>query len=746
MRFDSATAVIDATGDDTLRERGAGKRQWVLWPVLAWKVLVPESRPRTFDMFQTAILRLCHAGLVRPADIADRLALDSDLVAFIVQQLRDIQLLDEHGRPSERALKLLSRDEEPVSIDTAGHVFEDALTRRLWPRFVTGALPYAEVEPAEHGHDRLFLRGAPGRPGATARMIPPPPIGAAARPPAQAILRAARLHRRQLSSLQLQRGRFGDAARVAHVGRAVPDIRRVRVVDDQPQPIFVATCLFVPREEPSARFHVADPFGLGLNADLHAEALRLANAGRRGPLTHAIEDLVGEVLDVAGEELTELLRRTTADATHRTRAQLGSATGELPEAVIDRLAAAEERLALARARLGGTNRDRGEGQRHLDDFFGFAYAAVEEAFGSLVGRFDSRAATAVLGVDVWANQRLLCSFATRIGFASDCDPDGLLVASAGQVDAAVNGRNRALPGRVAAALLVAGERPEHPLWRLARAFPDALGTLGRLKRLRNRGAHAAEAENDLRAADEALADTYRVMRGLVGSTATETAPVDVGDGRTVQWTAELMMRLRGQAARLVERAVPDAIEIPDMRVRLVDAQHKARELELLAAGSAEPGLIASRLRDFALAAGIVVEAGLAALLRAAGDAQPFEIERDRKRFREALTEAARRCGFALERGELPGDLAGVRLDAVERVLAGSEETQNAMMAALLLVGSRDRDHPMRRVAALRPSFVGDCALVARARGHGDKAGIRVDEVETTMALVYELARTVTATY
>ena len=132
MRFDSATAVIDATGDDTLREREAGTRRWVLWPVLAWKVLVPESRPRTFDMFQTAILRLCHAGVVRAVDLADRLALDRDLVAFIVLQLQGIQLLDGHGRPSPRALKLLARDEGPAPIDTAGHVFGGALGRRVW--------------------------------------------------------------------------------------------------------------------------------------------------------------------------------------------------------------------------------------------------------------------------------------------------------------------------------------------------------------------------------------------------------------------------------------------------------------------------------------------------------------------------------------------------------------------------------------------------------------------------------------
>lgn len=746
MRFDSATAVIDATGDETLRERGAGKRQWVLWPVLAWKVLVPESRPRAFDMFQTAILRLCQAGVVRAEDIANRLALDGDLVAFIVQQLQGIQLIDEHRRPSERALTLLSRDDAPESLDTAGHVFEDALTRRLWPRFVTGALPYAEVEPADHGHDRLFLRGAPGRSGAVARMIPPPLIGATARPPAQAILRAARLHRRQLASVQVQRGKFGDAARVAQVGRTVPDVRRVRVVDDQPQPIFVATCLFVPREGPSTRFHVADPFGLGINSELHAEALRLADAGHGGALARAIDDLVGEVLEVDGAELAELVRRTAAEATSRTRARLGAVTDELPDAVIDRLAAAEERLELARARLGGTNRDRGEGLRHLDDFFGFAYAAAEEVFGWLLQSFDSRTTTAVLGSNVLANQRLLSTVAARIGFASDGDPDGLLVVSANQVEAAVNGSNRALPRRAAAALIVALERPEHPLWRLARAFPEALGALGRLKRLRNRGSHAAEAENDLRAADEALADIHRVARGLAASPSTEAPPVERGDDRAVRWTAELMMRLRGQAARLVEREVPNATDIPELRVRLVDAQHKARELELLAAGAAEPALLASRLRDFALAAGIVVEAGLVALLRAAGQPQPFVIEDDRKRRRRALTEAARLCGFALEAGEVPGDLAGVRVDAVERALAGSEETQNATMAALLLVGGRDREHPMRRVAALRPSFVGDCALVARARGHGDKAEIVVADVDATMTLVYDLARTVTATY
>jgi len=741
--FDSGTNVIDAGGDD-FRPLQAGEKRWVLWPVWAFKVLVPEPRPRTFDVFQTAILRLCNAGLVRIEDIKDRLALDRDLVAFVVLQLQSIGLIDSNGRPSPRALKLLAHDEEPETTDVVGYVLEDALTRRIWPRFLTGKLPYARCE-AGKGSVFEVIRGTPGNPRSIrARVLQSRREMSGGPPSAQSILRAARQHRARVKSFQLQIGAFGEAARAAPAGRGggTTLVRRVQLVDRTPEPLFVATCIFVPKESREARVHVADPFGLGLSAELRAEVERLAQEGHR-TLQGIVKELTKNALHVDSQELVELVREGAAQAVAKVRSAVGNGIDELPAAVLRHLVASEERLADAREQLEGARRDRGAGLKRIDDLMGFAFAAVEEIFGWMVRTFCGPELPAMLGRHAQANRKLLRKIACGIGFRLDDETsDGtLLTVSGGQVRGAIEFDNRALPARLSASVLAARGRPEHPLHRIAHAWPEAIAFLARLKRLRDDASHVTDAESGLRAAEEALTTVYRLLRTIVPPSSLTTA-IENGESRVAEWNAELMGRLRGQALRLVEQATPDSLESPDLRVRIIDAQQKVLEIGHLVTGGAEAELIVTRLRDFAVAAGLVVEAGLAMVARAGGAAaDPTAIPDDKRQLAHAVARAAEAAGFAVYRSTLPESLSFVRPDAVRRAVTGQDETQSARLAALLLAAARDDEHPMRRIARLHPELLDDCAKIADARGHGDEANLVAEETADVMSVVYRLVHT-----
>lgn len=743
--FDIGTPVIDADGDD-FRPLQAGPRRWVLWPVRAFKVLVPEPRPRTFDVFQTAILRLCSAGLVRIDDIQDRLALDRDLVAFVVLQLQSIGLIDSHGRPSPRAHKLLAQDEEPETSDVVGYVLEDALTRRLWPRFLTGKLPYARCEAGKGGVFEV-IRGTPGDPRPIrARVLQARREASSGPLSAQSILRAARQHRARVSAFQLQIGAFGEAARAAPPGRgSVPAlVRRVQLVDRTPEPLFVATCLFVPKDSREARVHVADPFGLGLSAELRAAVEWLAQEGH-GALRGIVQELTKSALHVDSKELVELVREGAAQAVAKVRTAVGNGIDELPAAVLRHLAAAEERAADAREQLEGARRDRSAGLKRIDDLMGFAFAAVEEVFGWMVRTFCGPELLAVLGKNAQANRRLLRKLACGIGFRLDDETnDGnLLTVSGAQVRGAIEFGNRPLPARLSASVLAARGRPEHPLHRVAHGWPEAITSLARLKRLRDRASHATDAESGLRAAEEVLAAVVRLLRTIVPPSSSTTA-IERGDRRVAEWNAELMGRLRGQAVRLVEQSAPEALDSPELRVRIIDAQQKRLEIGHLVTGGAESELIATRLRDFAVAAGLVVEAGLAMVARAGGAAaDPAAIPEDKQQLAHLVARAAEAAGFAVDGGAVPESLRFVRPDAVRRAAAGQDETQGARLAALLLAAARDDEHPMRRVARLHPDLLDDCARIADARGHGDEANLTAEETDDVLSVVYELAHTFT---
>ena len=56
----------------------------LLWPVHVWKILYPEPRVLKLNLFQGAILGLARAGCRESSEMAELLALDRELVAFII--------------------------------------------------------------------------------------------------------------------------------------------------------------------------------------------------------------------------------------------------------------------------------------------------------------------------------------------------------------------------------------------------------------------------------------------------------------------------------------------------------------------------------------------------------------------------------------------------------------------------------------------------------------------------------------
>jgi len=247
--------------DTPVLRRTRGKdpsAKWVLWPVFVWRVVAPVPKERTLNLFQRAVLGLARARVVPLTDVADRLLIATDLAGLVVLELQSMALLDHTGLPTPRGVRMLE-DIEEESPDEArvGHVLSDPFTGRLWPRFLTGDLPIADVELSDDGWPVLLSGSAgdpwkdrafsvlPGGHDAVVMVKPGPHEG----------LRAARPHRRQRESDDVN-----DA-------REVPQLGRVTFVDDRPQPYLLA--LRVRRDE-SGDWMVDDPFGHGEAVDLRA--------------------------------------------------------------------------------------------------------------------------------------------------------------------------------------------------------------------------------------------------------------------------------------------------------------------------------------------------------------------------------------------------------------------------------------------------------------------------------------------
>jgi hypothetical protein len=735
--FDRSTPVVDFGA--TSQPLG-GTRKWVLWPAFAYKVLLPARRDSAFNLFQRTVLGLCHAKVRAPSELQARLALPEELVAFILEQLQGMGLLDEANAPTPRALRLLDEEDDSFEAEDAGYVFVDAHGHRPWPRLHRGSLPFVTAELGSGGIAR-FTRGPEGDPTpVTATVLWPAPNVRTGHPPTPLeILKAARQHhRRQRAFAREWTGvELSDELTPSQGEPGRSSLKRVRLVNSTPEPILVAAFFLAPQDARHQAWLITDPCGLGLSEVLRDEARRLARDDK-GQVRRLIEELTGEAWHVDGGDLAHYLAEASRAATARVSRHLGEAVNLLPKEVVQRLADAEGRLESARTHSSAST-------KAIEDFLGHAYAAVEGVFVWLVELFPDRSVLAALADSGPANAQLLRRVAAAQGFSTSERLLGLLGVPRSAVMGALRG-NRALPGRLAVALLAAQRRTEHPLRALAVTFPQALELLSHLGRLRNDASHDTDSVPSV---DRALAvrdQLFAFLRALVG-TKSGTQAVSTSASGALTWGADMLLRIRAQAekAALEQEGLES---FPELRTRMVEMHHAAIILELLVAseGGGVDG-IRSRLRDFAVAAAIATEAAIAELEKVApsNPAVATRVVEDREANAAQLARAAVSLGFTVTRdGTLPAALGQARTDRIRRAAQGRAETLSARVSAQMLTAVDQPEHPLRDVARSLPSFLLHVATIVEVRGHGDDVALGAAQVAGLRGMVRDVVRAVLA--
>lgn len=455
--FDKTTPVL------RFRRGKVPDAVWVLWPVLAWRVVAPVPRERALNFFQRAVLALARAGVVRVVDVAERLMIAPDLAGLVIQELRGLGSLDHSGGPTHRGLQTLDDIEfEPPEDATFGHVLSDPFTGKLWPRFVTGDVPLADVEPDDEGW-LVLLGGSAGAPWKDRTYSVTP--GARDRlritqPSAADVLRVARRTRRQ-------RDLEDDA-------RDIPRLQRVSFVDERPQPYWLAVCV---RRHDSGDWMVDDPLGRGESIEARAQIEAVLD--RHQELRRRIKRLVGD--NSGAPSLTELQTRAAFDIEERLTMAIRQ-----HEPVRERLVAMQR--AWLEASLEGAPADK------WDDVLVKAQRAAERTLR--VAHEPWCAATPPLFMDLAEsdkalNQQLLDAIAGELGFSTPLPPT-LASVRRGKVQHAEDSGSGSLRPFTILALLSAGRDRAHPLRQAARRHVDLLERLDRLAQARDRAAHDSD--------------------------------------------------------------------------------------------------------------------------------------------------------------------------------------------------------------------------------------------------------------
>jgi hypothetical protein len=255
-------------------------RQSLLWPAYAWKVLFPTDELRLgANLFQEAILGLLRAGERDTAQLARLLALDPELVRYIIAtQLQPSGWLDAGMRLTPDGEKLLDVADDSRLNLTLGYAFQDAVTGAWLPRFAPSLTEIRPRDFDDSGRPSFLLdreRGWVDRPFILPNVIGKPSLDV------EAMNEAYRAYRKDVAVARRRQDSASD----------MMDFQALESVDPQPTPVYLWCELYRDETEPQP-WLVSDPFRLRKAAAWLRKPLLELAPGNRGLLTK-MQHLIG---------------------------------------------------------------------------------------------------------------------------------------------------------------------------------------------------------------------------------------------------------------------------------------------------------------------------------------------------------------------------------------------------------------------------------------------------------------------
>jgi hypothetical protein len=498
VSFAPDTPILSAPG---IRNPPAVGR-WLLWPAWCWRVLAPDLAERRMDPFTRVVARLCQAGVTDPAEMADRLLLHQDLCRQIRTMLQQQGLVTRDGTLTRRGAATVAGDTWDTSSLQLVHVFQHPFgppsSQRLWPA-TAQALEYAHADYGPGGRPRLRLESRRDAPPVDPVVARAHRLSRPRRPsPAEIITAAKRARTAGLADASRPGGEEEEQA--PELSPAAPQIVRVSLVADEPDPVLLVTYLYLPDDAiTSSDWEALDPFSGWPDAWLKESLLE--RAPDDAALAALIAEIEGSLSGTAAAARQAEVMRQRAEAGARAERRLGARIREPAYRRIFRLLTYVE-ASLAEARLLDA-----VGGRHRQTAVNDAGKVLETVCAALLTQYPlnpGRIDMLRLGDSPLRRQILqdgLNRAAEQLGLAKPL-PNALLNQGVDQVARAAQGRLPSFRAVLAAALLASTDHPGHPLRGAARERPDLCARLDDAAGLRNDGAHQRDHEP---APDEATA-------------------------------------------------------------------------------------------------------------------------------------------------------------------------------------------------------------------------------------------------
>ena len=495
-------------------------RVWVLWPAWAFRVIAPQFRRRPFNALQKAVLGVLRASRHTAAELGERLGIHPELAAFVVNELQTQGRVDDEWAVTGRGIELLDEEREESTNLTPGWVFKDPWNDHLWP-FVAPSLEYARTGQDERNRVVLDL-GTTGRPWQQQVWMQFPPDGRqpAAPPDAHQILRAARRHQR----LERQRQEVDvpiDEDDIETGSVAGLDLNRIASIEPAPEPVFLVSFLYVPRDGDDTDWHVCEFFGRGSDPALRRIVVRVAEE------IEGLAQRLDRLLGLTSHENSAEFRRAEEERNRRARRLLERT---LTVDVVRHEAVADTLMETIAGWLELRDLGDAASPRRCRDVLTSCRRGLEQLFVEIRKNWPlTGMADRISCREREIREAVLQNAADEVGLS--ILPDAMRRVTYGRVRA-VSDYDDAWQLRplVAATLLRSQTETNHPLRSAARKAPDVLARIERVTVFGGEAAHGGDAgQLDTGAADTAVHETLEIV-GLLLNLPVRPIKEILGDG------------------------------------------------------------------------------------------------------------------------------------------------------------------------------------------------------------------------
>ncbi|WP_323175733.1 hypothetical protein [Neisseria cinerea] len=682
----------------TLDGLNIAAKQDILWPCHAFSISIPKKKQSKLNIFEETVLKITEIESGDTEKIALLTCLEKELVAFIQNRLNQLGLLNDRYELSKHGQKLLNewQNKSEGNLEyTVATVFVDLLSGKLLPYVNTDQLSYKTISRIGDSGFIDFLINPTDEKLVSARQIRPAKDSFwKTVPDSNGIIRAIREFKKKYKRHAL----LNQA-----VDQYPPPVPMAKAISLRENPELVYLHCNVLIQKGNSDLLVTDGCGFGFSESF-------AN--------YLISQDWQWVIDLKNKGVIDRLIPDQSNEEAENESSVTGGSKKYP--LITRpLRRAQEYLSDAeKIKINSSNNE--QEFVHLTGLAVVAlYKAIEWALRFVVSDNPVTHWERLFSSQSYCeNDKILCSFATKIGFDVSDSVKSLLQVKPGKIRAIDRGVSEMQP-LLALAIAGAINDPKHPLNNLAIEDSGCLSFINILKEVRDPVSHGNSTDVELSSETlESYRDrTTRLIHSLIPDITDDTYTAKTKQKRDID---QVRLKARIELDKSLGLGFVQAVS-PSLREELV----KVTILDQ------RTTLDNEQLQHYINLLASIMQLSLFEVVKYRSSSV-----KNRTTLRDEAIEKIVQSGFYPAPDAIPEQISTVNTKRLYRTVQGSNTTLGAHLLAVFLLGSESE---LIQLQKSDPAFIDFVADLIRLRGHGNKqqSDFSQDDIESLKKNVFK---------